>query len=287
MKPVAVAILLALMAVLPARGQEAQPWSVFTRTGEAADIHAIAARAESVDVVLVGELHDDTLGHQFKHALLRALDQETARPVALSLEMFEQDVQLVVDEYLAGLISEAHFLASSRPWQNYARDYRPMVEYARDRRMAVIAANPPRRYVNVVSRGGFAALDSLFVPSKRHLPPLPLPEVSGEYRDTFFERIAGMPAHGGPSRENLLEAQQLWDAGMAHAIATRLDRSRGLLIMHAAGAFHVESGRGIGDMLPAYRPETSILIVAVRPGAGFDTAVHADLGDFVVLTHQP
>lgn len=290
MRRIGAFLLLALLMSMPARGQNSEPWAVFSGDGAAADIHAIASRAADVDVVLVGELHDDTLGHRFKHELLQVLSREAGRPVTLSLEMFERDVQLVVDEYLAGMITEAHFRASARPWPNYERDYRPLVEFARAHRLPVVAANPPRRYVNAVSRGGLTALDSLFTPSRAVLPPLPLPEVPAGYRQTFFERIEGMIAHGGgngPDPENLLAAQRLWDAGMAEAIARRLDRSPGTLVMHAAGAFHVEAGHGIGDMLPAYRPNTSTLIIAVRPGENFEPGEHARLGDFVVLTRHP
>lgn len=247
----------------------------------------ITERAADMDVVLVGELHDDTLGHQFKAVLLRHLHETARRPVALSLEMFESDVQLVVDEYLAGMITEAHFRAGSRPWQNYERDYRPMVEFARENGLAVVAANPPRRYVNAVARGGFSVIDSLFTRSKEFLPPFPLPPLTQEYRSVFMERMAGMPAHGGPSPENLLSAQHLWDAGMALSIARKLDRSEGILLMHAAGAFHIESRIGIATMLEAYRPGTSTLVIAVRPGDTFMPDQHADLGDFVVLTHHP
>src|SRR3954467_8455063 len=68
------------------------------------------------------------------------------------MEMFERDVQIVLDEYLSDLITEQHFLASSRPWGNYKTDYRPLVELAKEKHLDVIAANAPRRYVNMVSR---------------------------------------------------------------------------------------------------------------------------------------
>jgi uncharacterized iron-regulated protein len=71
-----------------------------------------------------------------------------------SLEMFERDVQIVLDEYVKDLITEKKFLDDSRPWNNYKTDYRPLVEYAKQNKLPVIAANAPRRYINMVSRGG-------------------------------------------------------------------------------------------------------------------------------------
>jgi hypothetical protein len=41
------------------------------------------------------------------------------RPLVLSLEMFERDVQPVLDEYLAGSASLADLMRDARPWPNY------------------------------------------------------------------------------------------------------------------------------------------------------------------------
>jgi hypothetical protein len=55
------------------------------------------------------------------------------RRLVLSLEMFETDVQPVVDEYLAGAIRDADLLKDARAWPNYRPDYEPLVLFARDR----------------------------------------------------------------------------------------------------------------------------------------------------------
>jgi hypothetical protein len=52
-------------------------------------------------------------------------------PVVVAMEMFERDVQGVLDQYLAGTITEEQFLKASRPWPRFATDYRPLVEFAR------------------------------------------------------------------------------------------------------------------------------------------------------------
>src|SRR5439155_27112377 len=109
------------------------------------------------DVTFVGENHDHKLAHELELTVLKAVHARKTK-TALSLEMFERDVQSVVDEYLGGLITESHFLQSSRPWPNYKTDYSPMVEFAKEQRLPVIAANAPRRYVNIVSRKGQTAL---------------------------------------------------------------------------------------------------------------------------------
>ena len=72
------------------------------------------------------------------------------RDAALSLEMFEADVQHVLDEYMAGLTREEDMLRDGRPWANYREAYRSLVELARAAALPVIAANAPRRYVSAM-----------------------------------------------------------------------------------------------------------------------------------------
>jgi uncharacterized iron-regulated protein len=156
----------------------ADAYRVFRADGQTATLDDVVAAMDAVEVVFVGEQHDDPVAHYLQAELLqrafvRQARAAAGRPVALSLEMFARDVQLILDEYLTDMITESHFLRSSQPWQNYETDYRPMVEFAKAHRLPVLAANAPRRYVNRVSRLGSASLDSLSVWAKAWLPPLP------------------------------------------------------------------------------------------------------------------
>lgn len=276
-----------LLCLAPAVAQEGTALTevaIHRGGGEPADIGSLIQSVREADVLLVGELHDDEAGHRFKRVLLEEIDRADRRQVVLSLEMFERDVQIVIDEFLADHITEAHFTASARAWPNYERDYRPMVMFAKENGLPVVAANVPRRYVNLVAREGMAALNDLFGQSRTLLPPLPLPGASDKYRAAFMERMEGMPAHGGVTPENMFEAQRLWDAGMAESIVQALDMRENALVMHVAGSFHVERDTGIPDMIRAYRPELRLVSVVVRPGEAFGEDDHLGLGDFVVIT---
>ncbi len=174
-------------------------YRVFRADGQAATLDDVVVAMAEADVVFVGEEHDDPVGHYLEAELLQRAYARyghgpAARPLALSLEMFERDVQPVLDEYLAGLITEEHFLKSSRPWNNYEGDYRPLVEFARAHRLSVVAANAPRRYVNRVSRLGPASLDTLSAWARTWLPPLPYPGPSPAYEARWNEMMAEMMA---------------------------------------------------------------------------------------------
>lgn len=256
----------------------------------------------------------------------------------LSLEMFERDVQTVLDEYLRGLIREADMLQDARPWANYDKDYRPMVEFARAHGIPVAAANVPRRYVGAVGRAE-GTLASRAWPASAYalLPPLPLPNPSPPYMDHLLadpavlrtdqlgiepsaptatgppaaaaaaasssanaaaaraceeaavaSKAARCPYIGLSKREGLLQPMLLWDAGMAHSIATSLAAHPGRLVVHVCGSFHCEWRLGITEMLEAtYRPGAKALVVVICPEDDcdtFDAEQHGGRADFVVLT---
>ncbi|MDQ7039602.1 MAG: ChaN family lipoprotein [Rhodothermus sp.] len=278
-----------LFVALVARAQVPEP-GLFTADGQPASWEQLLQAAGAVEVVFLGEQHDDTVAHQRQLRVLEALQERHGhqRPLVLSLEMFERDVQLVLDEYRLGLISEAQFLEAARPWSNYARDYRPLVEFARAHGWTILAANAPRRYVNRVSRLGRAALEKLLPEARAYLPPLPYPEPSELYRRRFLKLMrqdGHRPMHVDPER--LLAAQALWDATMAYTLAEHLMRQPEALIVHVTGAFHVEGRMGTPEMLRYYRPGTRMLVVVFRPTADpsqFEPGRHMGLGDFIWLT---
>ena len=273
---------------LPDPPVEGRHFAVYRGDGTPATLDGLLDGLDSADVVLVGEEHDDRIGHRIELALLegayRRHGEEEERSLVLSLEMFERDVQLVVDEYLGDLITEEHFLASARPWRNYQEAYRPLVEFAKVHDLAVVAANAPRRYVNLASRRGRSSLRDLSPEALETLAPLPYPEASATYRAQWDSVMGDAARHMSGS---VLDGQTLWDATMAYSVARTLEARPGALVLHLAGGFHVESGTGIPEDLGRYRPGTRTLSVAIRPvedPAAFDPSEHAGRGDFVILS---
>jgi uncharacterized iron-regulated protein len=192
----------------------------------------------------------------------------------------------VLDEYLTGLISEQHFLLSSRPWGNYKTDYRPLVELAKEKKLDVIAANAPRRYINMVSRGGRDTLRDLSKDAKRWLAPLPYAEPSEVYAKKF-KALMGKSPEAQMGIDKILSSQSLWDATMANSVAKFLKQNKNALVIHLNGSFHTESRLGTVEHLLKYRPKTRVLVVTIRyedDYKTFDKTKHTDLGDFVILT---
>lgn len=278
-------------------------YRIYDATGKAVSMEDVLRALDKIEVVCVGELHDDAAGHVFEAELLkrafthysgRDTTHTKRRTLALSLEMFERDVQVILDEYLRGLITERHFLLSSRPWNNYQKDYRPLVEFAREHNLTVIAANAPARYVNRVSRLGPNSLKELTSAARAWLPPLPYEAASPAYAAKFKQLMTGPQGTGGAQSTQsphgasyLLDAQSLRDATMAHAIAQQLKRQPEALVLHINGKFHSEERLGVPEQLLHYRSKTRTLVITIindKSYPDFDAARHGKLGDFIILT---
>lgn len=262
-------------------------YAVYDGKGRPSTIDAVVAALADADVAFLGEMHDDTIGHQVQLEIFKRVIERygAKRKVTLSLEMFERDVQTIVNEYLAGQITESHFLRSSRPWDNYRPDYRPLVELARERKLEVIAANAPRRYVNMVSRNGIASLNSLSPEAKRWLPPFPIAKPSEAY-SAKFKSLLGNSSEARMGIENILLSQSLWDAAMAHAVAQSLKKNPRSLVVHLNGSFHTEKRLGTVEHFLAYRPKAKAVVVTIQPVDDIKKFEYTDAGDFVVLTDK-
>jgi uncharacterized iron-regulated protein len=228
------------------------------------------------------------------------------RPVALSLEFFERDVQLPLDEYLAGIISESSFRAASRPWPRYQSDYRPLIEFAKEQKIPVIAANAPRRYISMVSRQGRDSLNKLSKDARAYIAPLPYGKASAAYRSQWIAMMGevmeqegkkcGVPVPNAPAPTgshgnmgNQLDSQVLWDATMAHAIAQHLKQQPKALVLHMVGGFHVERFTGTPEQLQAYMPKVSFMVISLRPVVAvekFEPAPEGQWADFVIQTDK-
>ncbi len=265
----ALALLALLVAAGAARAQAPGPLAdavrVATGAGQAATLGDVTAAMADADVLILGEQHDDSTAHAIERAVLQAA-LAGERPVILSLEMVETDVQTVLDEYLAGLVRERDWLAASRPWGNYEAGYRPLVETARQQGAAVVAANAPGRYVSLVSRSGMGALDSLGASARAWLPPAVAPP-SAALAAKFTDLMGGMAHGSGPSVEGMLAAQNLRDATMAWRIAGALRQRPGALVVHVNGSFHSAGRLGVPEHLARLAPDARVVVVTMDRAA--------------------
>jgi len=237
-----------------------------TRTMTVIDFEGLLARCSEARVVTLGENHDDPATHMIELAVLEGL-LRVHGDVVFSMEMFERDVQDVLDSYLAGEITEEEFLADSRPWGNYATDYRPSVEFARDHGIPVIASNVPRYLAGQVAQSGFANADFPDEAAGLYATTFEAPE------DGYWEAFAatmmmpGMEAMGVTVETIRLyyEAQVIKDETMAESVTMAAEADPDAVVYHIAGAFHLADYLGTFSRIRRNMPAADCVSILVVP----------------------
>jgi uncharacterized iron-regulated protein len=268
------------------------------KEGKEVTLRQIADDMENYDVLFFGEEHNDSVTHYLEHHMLELLFENYAGRVVLSMEMFDRDVQGIMDEYLFDGIREKSFTKDARAWSNY-RDYKPMVEFAKKNKLDVICANAPTRYTNLAGRLGMDALAKLSPGSLRNFAPLPYDTATGAYyeklmglmghtatpaKDTSAKPAAPMAAMGG---FNMILSQSLWDATMAYSIAEYLHKFKDVKVMQVNGRFHSDEGYAAVAQLKNYDAHLKPLIVSTGSDESFPNInweQYKNLGDYIIIT---
>ncbi len=230
-------------------------------------------------VVLLGEEHDNVADHAWQLATIQRL--YAARPaLVLGFEMFPRAAQPVLDQWVAGRLTEADFLARSdwaHVWGFPPELYMPVFRFARDHRIPMRALNVSHHLVHLVGQGGWAAVPE-GLREGVGTPAAP----SAAYRRELADVMSG---HGGPSMTpdrlaHFVDAQLLWDRAMAEAIAAQRARAPQSTVVALMGAGHLEDKQGVPHQLDALGVADALVLIpmaeACKPFApGYADAIYA------------
>jgi len=232
-------LLLMLFISIHGFGQEKPAYRLFDSEGKEVRYEKMIKEISTADVVFFGEQHNDPISHWLELQVMKSL-YEKNNQLTLAMEMFEADDQLVLNEYLKGVIEERHLLSEAKVWDNYKTDYKPLVDFAKEKKLPVVASNIPRRYANLVYRKGIQALDSLPAEGKQWIAPLPF-EIDLELPG-YKSMITAMGPHASAgTAANMARSQASKDATMAYFIM----KNKQGLVYHVNGAYHSQNGEGI------------------------------------------
>ncbi len=165
---------LLLFIVLVSFSTDKPAYLVYDKNGNLSDYDKMLLAVNQADIVFFGELHNNPICHWLTLQLAKEMYENKGGRLVIGAEMFEADIQLVLDEYMNGTIKENNFEAESKLWVNYKTDYAPLVNLAKENGLKFIATNLPRRYASLVAKSGLSALDSLSRPAKNFIAPLPI-----------------------------------------------------------------------------------------------------------------
>lgn len=262
--------------------QSDQPFIWYNGKYKQATYRQVLNAAAQADVVLFGELHNNSIAHWMQWVLVRDLYSIKKNKLVLGSEIFETDQQAALDSFWAGNINADDFKKDKRFWPNYAIDYHAITLFAQKNNIPYVATNVPRRFARLVSKQGMEALDTLPDADKAWLCPLPF------YVDTTLQSYKTVMQMGHGSHFNgyyFASAQAIKDATMADRILKNMSIP-GSTFFHINGAFHSDFHESIAWYLRKAKPDIKILVITTLESDGLAAPDAEDKGkaDFYLVT---
>jgi len=272
-------LVLSLYLIGTSYGQQKLAYQLYNAKGKKISYGKMLQVLTEKDIVLFGEFHNNAIAHWLQLEVTK--DCKEKRNLVLGAEMFEQDNQAVLDQYLRGEIKAKALDSLARLWKNYPTDYAPLVNFAKENNIAFAASNVPRRYAAMVSKGGFAILDTISSKEKAWIAPLPIAYDAS--LPGYKNMVAMMGGHGG---DNLPKAQAIKDATMAHFILKYY--TAGSLFIHYNGSYHSDNHEGIGWYITQQRPELKQVTITTVSQKDISKLLSENKGkaDFIICVDE-
>ncbi len=233
-------------------------FKLFDQNGKNSSYKELIKDASDADIVFFGELHDNPICHWLEYEITSDLYAEKGKNLMLGAEMFEADNQLIINEYLAGLLKDKNFEAEAKLWPNYKTDYKRLLNFARDSSLTFVATNIPRRYATMVNKSGFDILNTLDKNALQFIAPIPI-----KY-DSTLACYAEMAKMMGDSPTHvttyIASAQAMKDATMAYFILKNF--RRGKTFLHFNGTYHSDRFQSIIWYLKQADPSLKIVTLS-------------------------
>ena len=211
---------------------------------------------------------------------------------AVSMEMFERDVQSALNSYLENAISEEEMLKKTRAWHNYKTAYKPIIEFSKENNIDVIAANVPRRYASKISKLGPSILEKLGKKERKYVADS-LVVMDDGYKKKFIKTMKDNHMMSGKmskmiNMDWLYAAQCIKDDTMAESIDNYY-RNNNKKIIHFNGVFHSADHLGTAQKLKIMNNNLSIAIITpikledAKPSINAIDLKKNNKNDFIIL----
>jgi uncharacterized iron-regulated protein len=226
----------------------AQAQQVFTPgQSQPQTVQSVLPDLTQADVVYLGETHDRRADHEAQLQIIQELHRSNPQ-LAIGMEMFQLPYQGVIDQYLAGEITEAQLRQQTQydrrwgfPWANYA----PILRYAQANQLPVLALNVPTEVTQRVAAKGLSGLTAR---DRQWIPPLEeIRTDNADYRQFLQDLYNDFHQEFGSSADfdRFVLSQVLWDETMAQGIAEFMQNYPDRQVVVLTGQGHIMYGYGI------------------------------------------
>ena len=259
-------------------------YQIFNSKGKKVKTIKMLESTSSAEFVLFGEYHDNPISHWLQFEMMTHLFEEHDTNLVLGFEMFEQDQQQLMNDYLGGVISGKVFKDSCRLWPNYKTDYKPLIDFAKENSLNVAADNIPRRYASLMFKHGRDTLHQLSNEEKSWMTPL---DFVIDTTLSQYKEVAKMAVHvEGLNGYDLMQAQAIKDASMAYFILQNMNDNN--VMLHFNGAFHSDFHQGIMWYLLQAKPDAKIVTISTVSQEDISKLEIENIGraDFIICVNN-
>ena len=249
------------------------------KTGEGLTFEQMIGQLESVDIVFIGEVHNNPEHHLIEVQILQALMSRRG-PLTVEMEFFQKMQQPAIDRYLAGTCTESEFLKAvdwNNQWSFDYSLYRPLMLAVKDKGGKILAINAQNNIVRKVARSG---LDNLSADERSMLAKDI--DLSNEKHRAYLYDIFNDEAHNHIRNfDYFYQAQCVWEDTMAETIAGSLKNAQRPVVVFV-GNGHIVNKFGIPDRTIKRTP-AKMATIMLTPIEGQMTLAK-ESADYVWLT---
>ena len=243
MKKAALILVAVLSLMQTSIAQDMVAFELYNHKGKKVKYKKMIKDLVDADMVFFGEYHTNPISHWMQIEMCQSFFEAKGDKLFFGAEMFENNNQLVLNEYLADFYPEEKMLPEiTQLWDNYKTDYKPLVDFAKKHHLRFIATNIPRRYASMIHKKGIEAL-TLISPEAREMIGPDLEKYFDPKVKAYAEMASMMGGHVPPNILNIQTSQASKDATMAHFSLENF--KKGDFYFHFNGSYHSNYNQGI------------------------------------------
>lgn len=241
----------ACLTVLAAVTVAAHAQVIDLRSGDEISEQVLAERLRGQDIVLLGELHDNTRHHQLRGELIARFARSGTTVVA---EHLPSDMRVAATGPLRAALEAAGFDARGWGWPLHE----PLFDTIRQSELLLVGGNLPKGYSKRLMADGDTALTAALAASYRKAPltPQAAARLDGDLVDGHCGQLPDK------YRAPMQLVQRATDVSMANALLAHVPA------VLVAGNGHVRKDYGVPQVIDALAPSLKISSVGFYEWGG-------------------
>lgn len=215
---------------------------IYSQTGKSVSFEELMADLNNVNVVYVGERHNNPAHHKIQLQVIKELFY-AHQNITVGMEMFDHTYQNVLDQWSSGKLDQKAFLEKVHWYANWKFDfklYSEILDFIKAKKIRLVGLNIPSHIPARISIGG---IESLSDDDRKHLPK-EINTSNTAHRAYVKEVFKQHDIMGRKNFEYFYTAQCIWEETMAESITKNIENN---IMIVLVGNGHIQQKFGIPD----------------------------------------